>query len=110
MPNGPENDHFSFGGVSASSALAVPAATSAAAKTRARMFLYAIMPMPSARDWRRSRCADRHIPVQNGIGDRVRHRPGFLNQAEYRQDDQEIRKIISGQHARGDDIAAFRRF
>src|SRR5262245_72699 len=112
MPNGPANDHFTGGGISASSApAAVPSNANAPASANARNlpvpFIARSPDVPSpfghrgaARDCRSGR------PALDRLADRGGQRLRPLDQAEQRQDHEEMDEIPSGENARGEHVIA----
>src|SRR6266496_5200486 len=98
MPNGPANDHFTRGGISLSSApAAVPSTARAPAKASAQIFplpLIAPPPGPAVSSFGRRRAA-RHrragYLARHCFADGRRQRLRFLDQAEQRQNDEEVR-------------------
>src|SRR6202521_6120808 len=112
MPNGPANDHLTRGGISLSSAPAavVPSTASAPAKASAQILLVpliAFSPASLAASSFRRRRAGRL--AQDRFTDRGRERLRPLDQAEQRQDDEEVNEIPSGEDARGQHVIALRR-
>src|SRR5437868_357770 len=116
MPNGPANDHLTRGGISVSSARAtVPGKANAAASASTQILAVALIacsPVASAASSFRYRGAARDRrpgrPALDRFADRVGKRLRPFDQAEQRQNDEEMEEIPSGKDARGQHVIAFR--
>src|SRR5438874_6414875 len=116
MPNGPANDHFTRGGISLSSAPAAlaPSTANVPAKASAQIFLMTLIasspPAPSSfRHRGAARDCRTGCPVPDRLADGSRQRVRPLDQAEQREDDEEVNEVPGGEDARRQHVTALRR-